>query len=112
MRQHITKQFGCFKTVPPSAVENPDEPAQPIEELGEPLDGVQCKACSWITTNKDQMRMHCKKNHQQAWTGEKSLLYNTVKVQSFFRTRGLQKYFVVNLVDARNVRNDEVKNTV
>ena len=39
--------------------------------------------------------MHCKKNYQQAWTCNKSLLYDNVKVQSFFRTGGLQKYFVV-----------------
>jgi tagatose-1,6-bisphosphate aldolase non-catalytic subunit AgaZ/GatZ len=29
--------------------------------------------------------------------GEKSLLYKTVKVQSFFCTRGLQKYFIVEV---------------
>jgi len=58
------------------------------------------------------MRKHCKKNHQQAWVGEKSLLYKTVKVQSFFRTRGLQKYFVVNLVDAKINKNARVENIV
>jgi hypothetical protein len=26
------------------------------------------------------MRKHCKKDHQQAWVGEKSLLYRAVKV--------------------------------
>jgi hypothetical protein len=40
--------------------------------------------------------MHCKKEHKQSWTGDKSILYNTVKVQSFFRTSRLQKYFRVN----------------
>lgn len=68
--------------------------------------------CSWITINKDKMRRHCKKNHQQAWIGEKSLLYKSVKVQSFFRTRGLQKYFIVNLVDNGNAENNKVENTV
>jgi hypothetical protein len=29
--------------------------------------------------------------------GEKSLLYRAVKVQSFFGTRGLQKYFIVEV---------------
>ena len=57
LRRQIIKQFSCFETVPPSAVKNPDKPAQLIEELGKPLDGVQCKACRWITTNKDQMRI-------------------------------------------------------
>ena len=39
----------------------PDEPAQPIDKLRELLDGLQCKTCSFITVNKDIMRMHCKK---------------------------------------------------
>jgi hypothetical protein len=72
---------------------------RPIKELGEPLDGAQCETCSWITINKDEMRKHCKQNHKQAWVGEKSSLYRTVKVQSFFRTRGLQKYFIVSFID-------------
>ena len=112
LRRQIIERFSCFETVPPSEVENPDEPAQPIEELGKPLNGVQCKACRWITTNKDQMRMHCNKIHQQAWVGEKSLLYNTVKVQSFFRSGGLQKYFIVDLVDAQIDENAGVENIV
>jgi hypothetical protein len=53
--------------------------------------------------------MHCKKHHQQAWTGDKSLLYNTVKVQSFFRTGGLQKYFVVQVAEAQNAEDVNVK---
>ena len=40
------------------------------------------------------------------------MLYKTVKVQSFFRTGGLQKYFIVNLVDAGNTENDGVENVV
>ncbi|KAF1922226.1 uncharacterized protein M421DRAFT_427146 [Didymella exigua CBS 183.55] len=28
------------------AIELPEEPAQPIEELGKPLDGAQCETCS------------------------------------------------------------------
>ena len=58
------------------------------------------------------MRIHCNKNHQQAWIGEKSLLYNTVKVQSFFRSGGLQKYFIVDLADVQNAENAGVENTV
>jgi hypothetical protein len=62
--------------------------------------------------NEDEMRMHFKKNHQQAWVGEKSLLYKIVKVQSFFRTRGLRKYFIVDLVDAGNGESEQVENVV
>jgi hypothetical protein len=102
LQRQILERFSQFKTIAPSAIKLPDEPAQPIEELGNPLDGAQCKTCSWITVNKDKMRKHCKKNHQQAWVGEKSLLYKTVKVQSFFYTGGLQKYFIVEVGVAKN----------
>jgi hypothetical protein len=37
------------------------------------------------------------------------LLYKTVKVQSFFCTRGLQKYFIVSLADAVDPKNASVK---
>lgn len=111
-RKQVVEHFSSFSTVNPAEIELPDEPAQPIDELGEPLDGLQCKTCSFITVNKDTMRMHCKKDHQQAWVGEKSLLYKTAKVQSFFRTSGLQKYFIVDLVDSRNAKNNKVKNVI
>jgi hypothetical protein len=41
--------------------------------------------------------MHYRKNHQQAWTGDKSVLYESVKVQTFFSSKGLQRYFIINL---------------
>jgi hypothetical protein len=37
------------------------------------------------------------------------LLYKTIKVQSFFCTRGLQKYFIVSLADAVDPKNASVK---
>jgi hypothetical protein len=40
------------------------------------------------------------------------LLYNTVKVQSFFRSGGLQKYFIVDLADAEIDENARVVNTI
>jgi ribosome-associated protein YbcJ (S4-like RNA binding protein) len=44
------------------------------------------------------MRVHCKtKNHEQPWTGNKSALHEFVKVQTFFSSGGLQKYFIVDL---------------
>jgi hypothetical protein len=100
------RYFSEVALVEPAAVKLPEEPATPFEELGRPLDGLQCRTCRWRTTSIDQMRMHCKKNHQQAWTGDKSILYDTLQVQSFFRTGGLQKYFIVEydaVVDAENL---------
>ena len=40
------------------------------------------------------------------------MLYEAVKVQSFFRTGGLQKYFIVDWVDAGNGEDAEVETRV
>jgi hypothetical protein len=88
-RQQIVQHFSELALVDPDAVKLPEEPATPFEELGPPLDGLQCRTCRWRTTNSNQMRMHCKKNHQQSWTGDKSALYSSVKVQTFFSSEGL-----------------------
>jgi hypothetical protein len=96
-RQQIVQHFSRFTLVSPDALKLPEEPATPFEELGQPLDGLQCRTCAWRTTSGDLMRMHCKKNHQQPWTDTKSALYQRVKVQTFFSSGGLQKYFVVDL---------------
>jgi hypothetical protein len=78
----------------------------PIEELGVPLDGLQCREgeCSFITVNIDAMRMHRKKKHKLLWRGDRHALYQKVKVQTFFRTGGLQRYFVVNAEDSSSSR--------
>jgi hypothetical protein len=95
-RRQIVQHFSELTLVSPDAVELPEEPATLFEELGRPLDGLECRTCRWRTTNSNQMRMHCKKNHQQSWTDDKSALYNSVKVQTFFSSGGLQKYFLVD----------------
>jgi hypothetical protein len=92
-RRQIVDCFSRLKVLDPAEVKLPDEPAEAIGELGKPLTGLQCKTCMHITVSKEQIRMHCKKNHNQAWKGDTSQLYSTIKVQSFFRTDGLQKYF-------------------
>ena len=51
--------------------------------------------------------MHLKKNHQQAWKGEKSDLFHAIKVQTFFNSGGLQKYFLIDLGVGVNSENRE-----
>ncbi len=40
------------------------------------------------------------------------MLYKSVNIQSFFCTGGLQKYFIVNLANARNNKNVRVKQQI
>lgn len=95
VRRQVVDCFRRLEPVDPSKIKLPKEPTQAIEQLGKPLAGLECRACGYITVSKDQIRMHCNRDHQLAWLGDKSQLYNSVKVQSFFRTGGLQKYFIV-----------------
>jgi hypothetical protein len=74
----------------------------PVEELRALLDGMKCKACSFITINKGNIKTHCKKLHKLLWSREESTLYNSVKVQTFFSRGGLQKYFIVDLEEDEN----------
>jgi hypothetical protein len=60
-QKQIIKHFSSFATVNLAKVALPNKPAQPIDKLGEPLDRLQCKTYSFITVNKDTMRMHYKK---------------------------------------------------
>jgi hypothetical protein len=78
--------------------------SSPIEELRQPLDGLACEqdGCSFITINVYTLRIYAKKHHNIAWKGDTSTLYKRVKVQTFFRTGGLQRYFVVRAADSRN----------
>jgi len=94
-RRQVVDCFRRLKPLDPAEVKLPDEPAKAIAALGKPLTRLQCKACGHITINTNILRKHCKKEHQQSWTGDKSLLYDTISVQTFFRSGGMQKYFRV-----------------
>ena len=85
-------------------VELPTAPGPPIKALGLPLDGLMCKQdrCSFITINIDTLRMHVKGEHAVAWKGNTAALYRRVKVQTFFCTSGLQRYFVVNTTNGND----------
>jgi hypothetical protein len=95
VRRQVVDCFSRLEPVDPSKIKLSKEPTQAIEQLGKPLAGLECRACGYITVSKDQIWMHCNRDHQLAWLGDKSQVYNSVKVQSFFRTGGLQKYFIV-----------------
>jgi hypothetical protein len=65
-RRQIVDCFSRLKTLDPAEVKLPNEPAEAIEELRKPLPRLECQTCGYITTSREQIRMHCKKDHQQA----------------------------------------------
>lgn len=102
VRKEIVQRFAQYERVDPKAVELPEQPASPLAELGAPLDGLCCKTCQFLTVNTSVLRIHLKKKHKQVWKSQKHELFQSVKVQTFFSSGGLQKYFIVDLVEGEN----------
>jgi hypothetical protein len=105
LRKEIVERFKHVSRTDSHRIELPEQPAWPIEELGSPLDGFKCTTCSFITLHIDSMRKHWKNSHETSWAGDKSALYGSVKVQTFFSSGGLQKYFIVDLGVGENGEN-------
>lgn len=91
-RKQIVERFNHFATVIPDDIELPEEPAQPIDELGEPLDALQCKTCRFVTVNKDTMRIHCKKTTSKHGKERKAYSITLSKYRAFFAA-GAAKIF-------------------
>jgi hypothetical protein len=87
-------------------IKTPAPLGPPIDELGAPLDGLQCaeEDCGFITINQDGLRKHRKSVHNLAWSAKDSTAYTEVTVQTFFQKSALRRYF---LVDARDDNNDD-----
>jgi hypothetical protein len=111
-RRAVVEYFSQYSRAHPSTIELPAQPIQVIQELGTPLDGLQCNTCSYITTNTDEMRKHCKKEHNISWTSNKSMLFQSVKVQTLFRGRSLRKYFIVDMGSSKKEENPTTDNVV
>jgi superfamily II DNA helicase RecQ len=101
-RRAVVEKYSGVAIEKADQVRLPSPMGQPIQELGKPLSGFQCTEvdCNYISINKVIFQTHCKKEHGLRWIGDTSELYTEVKVQSFFRTGGLQRYFVVNEPDS------------
>ena len=97
-RNAILQHFQGQPITPAQDIVLPAAFSPPIEELALPLDGLACKQdmCSYITVNIDTLRRHAKKQHGIAWKGNTAALYTEVKVQTFFKLGGLQRYFIVD----------------
>ena len=53
VRRQVVNCFSRLKPVDPCKIKLPEEPAQAIEQLSKPLARLQCRACRFITVNKD-----------------------------------------------------------
>ena len=64
VRRQIVRYFLPLPTLNPSAIELLEQPAWLVQELGAPLDGMKCKACSFITINRGNMKTYYKTAHK------------------------------------------------
>lgn len=93
-RVPLLEKYGSCLLLPPKDVKVPEHHGLPISALGEPLDGLLCDDCNYITVSRDGMQRHCKV-HDWWWSKRVPIHWSNVKVQTFFGT-GFQKYFIVN----------------
>jgi superfamily II DNA helicase RecQ len=103
-RKAIVEYCRRWQIAAPRNVKLPPPLGPPIKELGEPLDAYYCQIasdCSFCTVNKNRLQKHCNKEHRKAWDS-KTTPYKKVKVQTFFPTGGLQRYFTVNAANSNS----------
>ena len=113
-RKSIVEHCRQWQMAAPQDVELPAPLGPPIEQLGEPLDVYQCRItsnCGFCTANKIRMQKHCNNVHQTAWSSKDVTLCEKVKAQTFFRTGGLQRYFVVKVADNDRAPSDPHETT-
>ena len=100
-RKAIIESFQGLLVKKPGEVRLQPPGYKSIKELGEPLHGFQCEwdDCGYITINIDALRKHCKSAHHLQWKRDAGTLSKKVRVQTFFRGGGLQRYFTVKVRD-------------
>jgi hypothetical protein len=92
--QHRFNQLPCYL---PTEIPLPLPYQPPIALVGDPALGYACKnqGCSYISTSINTMKKHCNKKHNQVSTPSMPYNWQAVQVQTFFKTGGFQRYFIV-----------------
>lgn len=77
----------------------------PIRALGEPVDALSYEEeeCGFISINHSVIGKHCNKMHGWKWKKEEPEHWHEVKVQTFFNSGGLRRYFIVRAVERQPV---------
>ena len=93
----LAETYGRVEVLKPIDVALPPPFGPPFEVLGEPLDAFLCEEeeCGVISRSRTQIGQHCNKEHDWRSSKEAKEHWTSVKVQTFFFTSGLQRYFVV-----------------
>lgn len=94
-RRILEKYSGLFIETDPDKIVLPSL-SSPIAALAV-LDGFRCaqEGCAHMTINKNGMKQHWNKAHGRKWTNKGEGAFTAVKMQTFFNSSGLQRYFQV-----------------
>jgi hypothetical protein len=89
---------------------------QPFLALGEPQRGFICQEpeCQHISISRKGIRLHCNQKHDWRSSAEEREHWDSVWVQTFFKSAGLQRYFTVLHNEEENAdgQADGVKTTL
>lgn len=102
-RKNIIARFENLRVKRPGEITLPPLGCGPIVELGEPLFGFRCTEanCGFLTISITGLQIHRNTIHKLPWMkAERRLYYQEVRVQTFFRTGGQERYFIVEAEDA------------
>ena len=96
-RGEVVKQYKSLALDHAKDVALPPPLGQPFPALGKPQRAFICREaeCQHISTNRDGIRIHCNKQHGWKSSAEEREHWNSVWVQTFFKSAGLQRYFTV-----------------
>jgi hypothetical protein len=90
VRKQIIQQLSHFPTTASGAVELPEQPAWPIEELGTLRDSSKCQTCEFITVSTDAIRQHCKKDTSKRGRMRKASCFTLSKYRRFSVAEGAE----------------------
>ncbi|KAK5005025.1 hypothetical protein LTR28_008209, partial [Elasticomyces elasticus] len=98
-RKAIVRKYAQYPLLEPSHVPLPLPLGPRLEVLGEPIDAFLCEEekCGFVSVNRSVIGQHCNKKHDWESTKENRESWSKVKVQTFFATGGLQRYFTVHV---------------
>ena len=108
-RRAIVDLFRQYELYEPSRIPLPAPLGEPFKVLGRPKKAWPCEEpeCEKISINDDTIRQHSNQVHgwKSSYTDDR--YWHPVWVQSFFSTRGFQRYFTVDYEESEEQNDGE-----
>jgi superfamily II DNA helicase RecQ len=96
IRRAIVQKFKVYRLAKPDTIRLPRAGGPPLPILQAPRIGFNCNDCGYISISRKKMRMHHNKIHQWKVTKKEDIRWTKIQVQTFFTSKGHQRWFIVN----------------